>query len=80
MKQAKVMLSAIAIFAVVGAAFAFKAHRGELTFYTPDPNNTAICDQTFNTVGVLTTDQNQSSIIATEAQGDACTTLYYEGE
>ncbi|WP_089784215.1 hypothetical protein [Chitinophaga sp. YR573] len=34
MKRAKIMLSAIAIFAIVGGALAFKANRNVVVFYT----------------------------------------------
>lgn len=81
MKQAKIMLAAIALFGVVGASLAFKAQKGALTFYTPDPNNTTICDQTLNTIGILTTDQSAASIIATLDEGSKCfTALYYTTE
>jgi hypothetical protein len=42
MKKAKIVLSAIAVFAVVGGAFAFKANRAANRFYTA-PNATAPC-------------------------------------
>jgi len=80
MKQAKIMLSAIAIFAVVGAAFAFNAHRSPIQFFTPNPHNSAICDQPLTVVGVTTTDQSQTPIVATFDQSADCTTLYYQGE
>lgn len=35
MKKAKIVLSAVALFAVVGGALAFKANRGLSTFYKP---------------------------------------------
>jgi hypothetical protein len=48
MKKAKIMLSAIAILAVVGGAFAFKAARVNHTFFSLDTNN-GICSVPFAT-------------------------------
>ena len=43
MKRVKIMLSAVALFAVIGGALAFKANdendRVQRTFYTINPNN-----------------------------------------
>lgn len=48
MKKAKIMLSAIAILAVVGGAFAFNAARATHTFYSLDAEN-GICSVPFTT-------------------------------
>ncbi|MVT12493.1 hypothetical protein [Chitinophaga tropicalis] len=39
MKKAKVILSAVALFAVVGGALAFKAARISVRYFTPGVNN-----------------------------------------
>lgn len=44
MKKARVFLTAIAVFAVVGGAMAFKATKTTTTFYCSNPFNPAVCD------------------------------------
>jgi len=76
MKKARIVLSAVAVFAVIGGAFAFKAARTPKTFFTPG-SNPAICDapvtlryttQPLVNVPTITT-------YATEIAGRTCTTL-----
>jgi len=55
MKKAKIVLSAVAVFAVIGGAFAFKASRTLNTFYSSSTNG--ICSVTFKTT--YTTDLSQ---------------------
>lgn len=47
MKKAKVVLSAVAVFAVIGGAFAFKAARAPQTWYRV--NAAGNCQSTFTT-------------------------------
>lgn len=49
MKKAKIMITAIVMFAVVGGALAFKAQNFGASIYTPDPNHTANCNQLTST-------------------------------
>jgi len=44
MKKARIFLTAIAVFAVVGGAMAFKAVRTTTTFYCSNPFNPTVCD------------------------------------
>jgi len=44
MKKARIFLTAIAVFAVVGGAMAFKATRNTTTFYCSNPFNPVVCD------------------------------------
>jgi hypothetical protein len=60
MKKAKIVLSAVAVLAVVGGAFAFKAARTpHLFFYKTSPSPTALCtipaNLLYTTAGITTT-------------------------
>lgn len=44
MKRAKMILAAIAVFAVVGGVYASKANRAGDVVFTPNPSNPAICN------------------------------------
>ena len=59
MRKAKLILSGVALFAVVGGAFAFKATRGAQSFCrvagSPGACTTTINDITFFTTNVATT-------------------------
>jgi len=44
MKKARIFLTAIAVFAVVGGAMAFKATRSVTNFYCWNPFNPMLCD------------------------------------
>lgn len=66
MKQAKIMITAIAIFAVVGGALAFKAQKGHTVYTGPDASN---C--TFTTSLTTTDDVLQPQTYITDISGDA---------
>jgi hypothetical protein len=62
MKKAKIVLSAVALFAVVGGALAFKAARIPQTFfYKTNPAATALC--TIPTLLPYTTSVNPTTTI-----------------
>lgn len=73
MKKVKVMLSAIAVFAVIGGALAFKAKDTQRTFYTIDP----VDGNCTSTTSLLSTTTIQAAVgtfvqLATGAQNGAC--------
>lgn len=63
MKKARIILSAVAVFAVVGGAFAFKARQANV-FFTSDPANGRFSSQ------ILTT-------LTTNLQGPGATTTKF---
>lgn len=70
MKKVKVLLSAVAVVAIVAASFAVKARAGHV-IYLPNPNNTQICDQpqSFRSFTVVPTGTQK----AATKLGDPCT-------
>jgi hypothetical protein len=82
MKKAKMMLAAVAVFAVIGGAFAFKAQSAK-TFYS-NTAATAPCTVPFNTTATLV-NRNLGTVAAgvrlsTTSTTAACplTTLYID--
>ena len=72
MKSAKIMMTAIAIFAVAGGALAFKANKfATQRVYYPNPVTTSICDVT-KTSFTLTNNQAVPLTFATTIPGAAC--------
>ena len=70
MKRAKIALTAIAVFAVVGGTLAFGSYRNITTFYRPTAAGTGACTLTANnTIPVNTT---TGTVYATTVPGAPC--------
>ncbi|TWI84367.1 hypothetical protein [Chitinophaga japonensis] len=72
MKCAKIALTAIALFAVVGGALAFKSYRGIDTYYRLTADETGPCTLTAinHTFGI----SPQGTVYATTIEGADCIT------
>lgn len=77
MKKAKIVLGAVAAFAVVGGAFAFNVARTTEVLYTRTVPTATICEATYRAATFTTTlSPNIKTITyATSVQGAPCTTL-----
>ncbi len=82
MKKAKIILSAVAVFAVIGGAFAFKASRNEEPLYkrTTLPNGSVVCTVSFLS-SYTTIDQGIGQVAnlpySTQPTLTACTTTLF---
>jgi len=66
MKKAKIVLSAVALFALLGGAFAFKASRTESRLYYSVTQGAPACLPVF---GLTTTNANQTTFPPATATG-----------
>lgn len=71
MKRAKIALTAIALFAVVGGALAFKSYRGITTYYRLTADGTGVC--TTSTINTTPVADPNGTVYATTVFGDPCT-------
>lgn len=83
MKKAKIVLSAIAVFAVIGGAFAFKASRTGAPLYYLSATNPAttlkycVAQEHYNTLGIGTTTTVPTSYYTTRLNPIVCNGLTY---
>ena len=73
MKKAKIILTAIGIFAVVGGAMAFKTYRGGGIVYTP--NAQGVCNVTVRNLTTTNNGQVPSMIIGNTVHNGPCFNL-----
>jgi len=73
MKKAKIMLTAIGIFAIVGGAMAFKTYRGGGQIYTP--NVQGVCNVTVRTWTTINNGVPPGQILATTILSAPCVNL-----
>jgi len=73
MKKAKIALTAIGIFAIVGGAMAFKTYRGGGIVYTP--NAQGVCNVTVRNLTTTNNGQTPAQILATTSIAQPCVLL-----
>lgn len=69
MKRAKILLTAIGVFTIIGGALAFKAYRGVSTFCRV--GGPGICTRSYINTSFITT--NSGSLYCTFNSAEACT-------
>lgn len=78
MKQAKMLLSGIALFAVVGGAFAFKAHKfSSVAIWTASSPNACARVTNLTTTNVVTTKTAYFTLAGPATGTTTCTTTTY---
>lgn len=81
MKRARIMLSSIAVIAIVSGAVAFKAHTSPVTFYEIDPGGTQhFCTLAFQTNETTVNGIDQVNYSDQPVDATVCTTLVTSNE